>query len=220
MSDAVRQRLNMVESQVRPSDVTDRRILRAMGEIARETFVPASLASLAYMDECVALHAQPGRMRRSMLSPRGFAKLIQLASIEATDRVLDVGAGRGYSATVLARLAAQVTALESDPELASAARAALAGEPKVSIVEGPLSVGHAAAAPYNVIVVEGALFASPEILLAQLATGGRLVAVQRDGIVGHATLWRRVGTHVGTTSAFEIHADVLPGFEQVAAFSF
>jgi protein-L-isoaspartate(D-aspartate) O-methyltransferase len=220
MSDAARQRLNMVESQVRPSDVTDRRILRAMGEIPREAFVPARLASVAYMDQSVALMDTPGRSVRRLMSPRSFAKLVQLAAIEPTDRVLDVGTGRGYSAAVLARLGWHVTALECDPALADAARSALAADPKITVVQGPLAQGWPSAGPYDVIVIAGALVALPEVLLAQLGPGGRLVGVKREGVVGRATLWKRSGTHIGMAAAFETHDDVLPGFETAPAFTF
>jgi len=109
MIDAARQRSNMVESQILTSDVTDRRILRAMGELPRERFVPPALAALAYMDEAVPLSA-PAAGRRWLMAPRVFAKLLQLAEIGEEDRVLDVGCGSGYSAAVLAKIARSVVA--------------------------------------------------------------------------------------------------------------
>ena len=120
MVDAATQRTNMVESQVLTSDVTDRRILRAMRELPRERFVPAAWAGLAYMDEAVPLTV--GRRRRWLLAPRVLAKLLQLAEIGESDRVLDVGCGSGYSAAVLAKIAKSVVALECGIALAEEAR--------------------------------------------------------------------------------------------------
>ena len=126
MTDSKLQRLNMVESQVRPSDVTDRRIIKAMLEVPREKFVPASLASMAYMDEPLPVGTANGAGARYLLAPRTFAKLVQLADVGPESRVLDVGCATGYSTAVLARLAKRVVAVESDQELGRA-RAAPAG---------------------------------------------------------------------------------------------
>jgi len=221
MIDCALQRTNMVESQIRPSDVTDRRILRAMSSIARERFVPTSLTAIAYMDEAIALHdAAPRTGARRMLSPRTLAKLIQLAQIEPTDRVLDVGTGRGYGAALLSHLAANVTALESDETLAAAAKVALEDLPNVSLITGHLHAGAPTQAPFDVIVLEGAVFDRPDSLIAQLKSGGRLVAILYANGVGQATVWRREGDHVGQAAAFEAAISPLPGFEPHQAFSF
>jgi protein-L-isoaspartate(D-aspartate) O-methyltransferase len=223
MTDRALQRLNMVESQIRPSDVTDRRILRAMAEIPRERFVPEALADLAYMDELLPVYAPVAGQKspqRALLSPRTFAKLIQLAVIAPTDSILDVGSGRGYSAAVLARLGGSVAALECDETLAAAARAALDGDPIISITAGPLEAGLPSRAPFDVIVLEGGVDAPPATLLAQLGPGGRLVAVLRGNGIGQATVWRRTGDHLGRTTAFEAAASPLPGFERPHAFVF
>ena len=219
MADAATQRKNMVESQVRPSDVTDRRILRAMLEIPREAFVPAGMKGLAYSDTEVGM---PGAGRRALLAPRTFAKLIQLAAPEARDKVLDVGSLTGYSAAVLARLSASVIALESDAGLAAAARNACHGvEVKnVTVATGDLCAGVPDQGPYDVIVVEGAVDSAPERLLAQLAEGGRLVAILGDAPPQRAVLWRRRGSSWDETPGFDAAAPVLPGFEQRAAFRF
>lgn len=221
MIDCALQRTNMVESQIRPSDVTDRRILRAMAAIPRERFVPSSLTALAYMDEAIALHdAAPRTGARRMMSPRTLAKLVQLAQIEPTDSVLDVGTGRGYGAALLAQLASTVTALESDEALAAAAKTALEGQPNITLVTGPLHAGAQAQAPFDVIVLEGAVYDRPDSLIAQLKSGGRLVAILYAGGVGQATLWRRDGDHVGQFSAFEAAITALPGYELHHAFTF
>lgn len=221
MIDSALQRTNMVESQIRPSDVTDRRILRAMAAVPRERFVPACLATLAYMDESISLYDAGHRgPARRMFSPRTFAKLIQLAQIEATDRLLDAGAGRGYGAAVVARLAASVIALESDDDLAKAAKTALEGDTKVTVVSGALQTVAAAQGFFDVIVLEGAIFESPAGLLALLNPGGRLVAVLNEGGVGRATVWQRQGNTFGRSSAFEAAITPLPGFERTAVFTF
>jgi protein-L-isoaspartate(D-aspartate) O-methyltransferase len=221
MIDCALQRTNMVESQIRPSDVTDRRILRAMAAIPRERFVPQTLAALAYMDEQIALHDPGARAPvRAMMSPRTFAKLIQLAQIEPADRVLDVGAGRGYGAAVLARMAATVVALENDQALASLAKTSLQEYPNVSVVTGALDTGASSQGTFDVIVMEGATHFRPDNLLSQLNFGGRLVAIYYDGGVGQATVWRRDATQVGQFSAFEAAITALPGFGPTPAFNF
>lgn len=221
MIDSALQRTNMVESQIRPSDVTDRRILRAMAAVPRERFVPASLATLAYMDESISLYEAGHRgPARRMLSPRTFAKLIQLAQVEPTDRVLDVGAGLGYGAAVLATMAASVVALESDDSLAKAAKAALESNTNVTVVSGAVHTVSSGLGSFDVIVLEGAIFDAPISLLSLLNPGGRLVGVLYEGGVGRATTWQRQGVNFGQSTAFEAAITPLPGFERAAAFTF
>jgi protein-L-isoaspartate(D-aspartate) O-methyltransferase len=218
MTDAARQRTNMVESQVLTSDVTDRRILQAMGTVPRERFVPAAWASLAYIDDGVPLSA-PGR---ALMAPRVFAKLLQLADIGEGDRVLDVGSGSGYSAAVLAKIAKSVSGVESERRLADEARANIAalGFANATIVEGPLPAGAGADGPYDVVVLEGSIATKPEALLDQLKDGGRLVGVVRqENGLGEATIWRRLGRSYDRWTAFDASAPLLPGFEPVPAFT-
>jgi protein-L-isoaspartate(D-aspartate) O-methyltransferase len=221
MIDAARQRTNMVESQVLTSDVTDRRILRAMGELPRERFVPTKLAALAYMDEAVPL-TKPGAggPRRWLMAPRVLAKLLQLADVDETCRVLDVGAGTGYAAAVLGRIARTVIALECDAGLAAAARDNLAALSlaNVKVVEGPLPEGCADEGPYDAIVLEGAILESPAQLLDQLKDGGRLVAVVTEDGLGRGTIWRRLGRSLDPWIAFDAAAFPLPGFEPKPQF--
>jgi protein-L-isoaspartate(D-aspartate) O-methyltransferase len=220
MIDAAQQRTNMVESQVLTSDVTDRRILRAMGEVARERFVPADLAALAYMDDAVPLTPAAGTARRWLLAPRTFAKLLQLAEFGDADRVLDVGAGTGYGAAVLARFAKSVFALESDPALAAAARANAAALEltNVRVIEGDLADGCVDEGPYDVIVLEGSVPEAPVTLLDQLKDGGRLVGVVRRDGVGKAMIWRRLGRSLDQRTAFDAAATELPGFATAPEF--
>lgn len=217
MADAAVQRKNMVESQVRPSDVTDRRVLRAMLDLPREAFVPPALREIAYMDEEVRL---PGPGARALLAPRTFAKLVQGAELAASDSVLDVGAATGYSAAVIAKIAAKVTALEVDAGLAQEAAKALVtcGAANVSVVTGTLPEGHAAGAPYDAIILEGAVSQVPPGLLDQLKDGGRLVAILSEGRLGRVTVWRRIGTAYDSRPLFDAGGPRLPGFERQAAF--
>jgi protein-L-isoaspartate(D-aspartate) O-methyltransferase len=214
----------MVESQVRPSDITDRRIIRAMAEIPRELFVPQALRDVAYMDADVPLSAAGAG--RALIAPRIFAKLVQLAEIEADDVVLDVGAATGYSAAILAKLARAVQALESDDRLAREARRVLADLKldNVSVVTSDLPGGHPQDGPYDAILIEGAVAEVPRALLEQLKDGGRLVAIllstPAQGSLGKAVVWRRHDGTLGEKSAFDAAAPVLPGFEKAMEFAF
>ena len=218
MADSALQRKNMVESQVRPSDVTDRRIMAAMADLPRERFVPENLKPLAYMDEALPLVAG-----RALLAPRILARLIQLCEIEAADTVLDVGSLTGYTAAIVARLGRKVLALDCDAGLAKAAEAALQSLQcaNVAVVTGPLSGGHAPGAPYDVILIEGAIELLPDSLTDQLAPGGRLVAVEIANGVGRAIVVRK-GTSGGLARrvAFEASAGLLAGFERPKSFVF
>lgn len=208
MIDAMIQRKNMVESQVRPSDVTDRRITAAMREIPREHFVPLELADLAYID--TELTIAPGR---SMTAPRDLARLLQLAEIEATDKVLVVGGGRGYTAALVAQLATEVVSLESDAQLTAAAKATLT-RLKIATVTTVTGGHHAGApeqGPFNVIFIDGAVSDVPDGLVRQLTPGGRIVCVMMERGVGKAVVWRNNGASMGRRTAFEASAMPLPG---------
>lgn len=222
VTNAAQQRKNMVESQVRPSDVTDRRVMRAMLDVPREAFVPAALKPIAYMDGTLVLSkAQPGRPARAMLEPRAFARLLQLAEIGEKDIVLDVGCASGYSSAIIARVALSVVALECDAELAETAGKTLEqlGVDNVAVVTGELELGYPTEGPYDAIVVEGAVADVPAPLLDQLKDGGRLVAVLA-GTPGRATVWRRLGRHFDRREVLDAAAPILPGFEPKPAFVF
>lgn len=222
MADVALQRKNMVESQVRPSDVTDRRILNAMSAIPREAFVPIALKPIAYMDEALMLvKANAGSPARGMMAPRAFAKLLQLAEIGPSDVVLDVGAMTGYSSAVIARLAQTVVAMESDTVLADEATKALdeLAADNAAVVTGELEVGYPSEGPYDAIVVEGAVEQIPSALLDQLKDGGRLVAIEA-GVPSHAIVWQRMGRHFDRRVAFEAAAPAVPGFEKKKEFVF
>jgi protein-L-isoaspartate(D-aspartate) O-methyltransferase len=208
-------RFNMVETQIRPSHVTDDRLLAAMMAVPREKFVPGAARALAYADVPVAL--APGRY---LLDPRSFAKLVQLAAIKSSDRVLDVGGGTGYSAAVLARLSQEVVALEQDADLVRAASQLLANVVgKVEVVQGGLVEGVKDRAPFDVIFINGAIEQVPDTLLSQLAEGGRLVAVLKDG-QSRAWLYLKENGQVGRRPDFDADVPVLAGFKKAMGFVF
>lgn len=220
MTDFARARQAMVDSQLRTSNVTDRRLLAAMGHLPRERFVPAERRSLAYIDEAHPL--LPGRSRRSLPAPAPFAKLVQLADLQHNDRVLDLGCGTGYSTAVLAALAAQVVGVEDRPELAALARENLQalGIPNAQIVEAPLDLASAARGPFDVIVVEGAVDAAPEALFGRLADGGRLVVLIRRGATAVAHLFVKSGKDVAARADFDANLPPLADSDAYEPFVF
>jgi protein-L-isoaspartate(D-aspartate) O-methyltransferase len=221
MAEYLQQRLNMVESQVRPSDVTDRRILRAMLELRREDFVPESMRPLAYMDEAVQVAPHhDGVAARYLLPPRTLAKLVQLADIKGSTHVLDVGPATGYSTALLARLAADVVALEVDAGLCAKLKENLKALGNVRLVQGALPLGAAEAGPFDAILLNGAVEAVDPRLLDQLKDGGRMVGVLASGSFGRAHVWRRSGDSVDTRPDFDAAAPAIPGFARPAGFVF
>lgn len=219
--DYATQRKNMVESQVRPSDVTDRRILRAMLDVPRELFVAKSQQATAYMDGAIKVETVAGG-KRTMLAARTLAKMLQAADIEPGAHVLIIGGVGGYTAAIAQQLAKSVVLLEPDAAEAAAASDALraAGVEAVTAVSGPLPEGWAEAAPYDAIVVEGAVGDLSESLLEQLKDRGRLVAIlAQDGTLRAVRCVRVEGAY-GMSAVFDATADYLPGFEPVAQFAF
>ena len=222
MIDFERARLKMVESQLRTEDVTDYDLIEAMGAVARERFVPERRRPLAYVDEDLLLTEPGATPPRYLMRAATFARLVQVLELVPSDKVLDVGCGAGYSAAVLARLAGSVVALESDEGLAAEARRALAeaGGAGATVVTGPLAAGWPREAPFNAIILEGAVETVPPALLAQLSEGGRLVAIVGLGRSASATIYTRTEQEIGSRVAFSAAAMVLPGFEKPKAFVF
>jgi protein-L-isoaspartate(D-aspartate) O-methyltransferase len=215
-------RTKMVDGQVRTTDVTSLPLLAAMLTVAREAFVPDARRALAYIDDDILLTDRSGQGARYLMEPSPFAKLVQLLEIGPEDRVLDVGAGTGYSAAVLSLLGKSVVALESESSLAEKAETTLAGlgYDNVSVVRGPLKEGYPDGAPYDVILLEGSIDALPDTLLNQLAEGGRLAVVEGHGHAGAARLYRKSGGVATGRKVFNAAVKPLPGFERVREFEF
>jgi protein-L-isoaspartate(D-aspartate) O-methyltransferase len=218
MIDYAAARLNMVEGQLRTNGATDPALLKAFLSVPRERFVSDPLRGAAYVDKDVPLGNG-----RYLMEPLVLARLIQLAELRADARVLYVGAGPGYDAAILARLAGAVVALESDAALAATARRLLRelGGARASVIEAPLEQGYAAGAPYDAIVFGGAIAEVPDAIAGQLAATGRVTAVVRaEGRVSKATVMTRVGTVLSRRPAFDAAIHALPGFAPQPAFVF
>jgi len=208
----------MVNSQIRPNKVNDPRILAAMRRLRRETFLPQNLVHLAYLDEDIPLGN--GRI---MLEPMVLARLLQSALLTENERVLVVGAGSGYSAAVLAECGAKVTALEEDPALIALAQAVLPNEaPAVTLVTGPLSAGWPAGAPYDVILIEGAVAAIPPALIGQAhsQTGRILTALCQQGRTTQAVIGEMSAGGISTCPLFDCATPPIPSLRPVPAFEF
>ena len=211
-------RQNMVSGQIRTNRVTDERLIEAMEEIPRELFVPRAKRGVAYVDEDVEIASG-----RYLMEPMVLARLVQEAEITASDMVLDVGCGTGYASAVMARLAGTVIALDVDDTLAAEAEQALSavGADNALVVTGPLADGFAEQAPYNVILVGGAVDHLPQALADQLAEAGRIVGVVHEpGTVGQATLWARHRGALSSRSLFEASLPPLPGIVRPSQFEF
>ena len=211
-------RTNMVESQLRTNRVLNHRLLEAFETLPRERFVPEKARGVAYIDEDL-----PIGQGRFVMEPMVLARLIQAAAIEEQDMVLDLGCGLGYSTAVLARLAATVVAVEEVPSFVASATEALEALEVTNavVLQGTLTQGYAKQAPYDVILLGGAVAEIPQEIEAQLADGGRLVCVllDKDGI-GRAMLMRKDDGVVSGRVLFDASTPVLPGFERRDGFVF
>jgi protein-L-isoaspartate(D-aspartate) O-methyltransferase len=216
-------RLNMVEGQLRTNKVTDEAVLDGFLTTPRERFVPPNLRGIAYVDDDIPLGNG-----RFLVEPLVLARLLQLAEIGKDDKVLEIGCASGYATAVLAKIAASVVAVESDPQLAAAARANLQalGIGNVQLQEGPMTAGWRAGAPYNVILINGAVGEIPASISEQLAEGGRLVTVTEgsagpvEARCGSAVLMTRAEGKLSNRPAFDATVEMLPGFARRPAFVF
>jgi protein-L-isoaspartate(D-aspartate) O-methyltransferase len=218
MIDYAAARLNMVESQIRTNKVTDEALLDAFLAVPRERFVPAALRGTAYVDGDIPLGGG-----RSMMEPMVLARLLHLAAIERDDAVLEIGCATGYGTALLARLARAVVAIESDPQFVAQAAARLRelGAGNAAVIEAPLVQGYPGRAPYDVIVLQGAVAQVPEAISRQLAEGGRLVAVVHGANgLGQATLMIRAGGVLSGRPIFDAAVALLPGFQPEPSFVF
>jgi protein-L-isoaspartate(D-aspartate) O-methyltransferase len=221
MSGFVTARQKMVDCQVRPSDVTDNRIIDAMLAVPREAFVPENQRAMAYLDLDLDI-SEGGSAKRFLIKPVVIAKMLQAAEIGAADRVLVTGWATGYAAAVVASLAGQVTATESDQAHAAKARAVLAelGLENVSFQPAEAAEGDPASQPYDVIVLDGATEITPERLYGQLKEGGRLVGVFAMSKPPRAMIVTRSHGDFGYRALFDATVPVLPGLERRPEFVF
>lgn len=215
MTEFALRRTMMVDTQVRPSDVTKFPIIEAMLSVPREVYVPGEKREAAYIGENVEI--APGRV---VLEPRTLAKMLDALDIQPDEMVMDLGCGLGYSTAIAARLADAVVAVEEDGELAAAAQRTLSsqGVDNAAVIEGPLAQGAAKHGPYDVILLQGGAEEIPATLLDQLKDGGRIGAVFMTGALGEARIGYKVDGRVTWRLAFNAAAPVLPGFVRHKGF--
>jgi len=204
----------MVASQLRTTGVNDPRVVAAMGEVPRERFVPADRLALAYADALVPV--APGR---ALNPPMALGRLLSEARLDGSERALVIGAATGYSAAVLVRLVASVVALEEDDELFAFARKALK-DGGVELVKGPLARGYAKGAPYDFILIDGAVETVPPVIVDQVADGGAIALALLDQGISRLAIGRVAAGAFGTTVFADAATAFLPGFARPRIFSF
>lgn len=216
MTDFAARRRMMVDTQIRPSDVTKYPIIDAMLSVPREIFVPDAQRDIAYAGEDLDLGG--GRV---LLEPRTLAKMLDMLDLGPDELVMDIGSGLGYPAAVVARLAQAVVAVEEDEAMAGEAQELLleAGADNAVVHHGPLAEGAAEHGPYDVILVEGGVEELPEALLGQLKDGGRIACIFIDGALGEVRIGYKSGDSLSWRFEFNATAPVLPGFEKQQSFA-
>lgn len=216
MTDYAQRRTLMVDTQVRPSDVTKFPIIDAMLDIPREAFVPRDRREAAYVGENMEIGAD-----RVMLEPRTLAKMLDELDISGEELVLTIGTGYGYSAAVVAHMAEAVVAVEDDAERVAEAQTVLSehGADGVVLHEGPLAEGAGEHGPYDVVLIEGGIESLPAAIADQLKEGGRIAALFIDGALGTVRIGHKQGGAITWRFAFNAAAPVLPGFERTREFA-
>lgn len=206
----------MVDTQVRPSDVTKFPIIEAMLAVPREDFVPASRRDTAYVGENIALGGD-----RVLLDPRTFAKMLEALDLKPSDVVLDLGCGLGYSTAILARMTEFVVGVESDAARAEEAQALLSsgGTDNAAVMAGALKAGAAKSGPYDAIIIQGAVEDLPGALISQLKVGGRIVCLFVAGALGEVRLGRKTESGVNWRPVFNASAPLIEEFSAKAAFA-
>lgn len=218
-------RYNMIEQQIKTWLVSDKDILATLGEVKREQFVPPACSGMAFMDIEIPLLGAPEDIAKTghcMLNPKVEARILQDLKIQKNERVLEIGAGSGYMAALLAKRAHHVVTLEIVPELAEMARENLesAGVTNVTVRQGDGAAGNIPDGPFDVIVLSGSVAAVPQALLAQLRDGGRLAAITGQDPVMRATFVQRVGDRFVTTIPWDTNAARLVNFPEPQSFKF
>lgn len=216
MADFATRRTTMVDTQIRPSDVTKFPIIDAMLKVRRENFVPASKAEAAYADTIIDLGEG-----RFLLDGRTFAQMLDALDIQATDLVLDLGCGFGYSSAVLGHMAEAVVAIEETEDMAKEAETALTAEGllNVAVFQGPLIEGAAKQAPFDVIILQGSVQFVPDALVDQLADGGRIAAIWDQQGQGQIKVGYKIDGAITWRFATNAGAPVLPGLRKDNVFA-
>ncbi|MCL7405232.1 MAG: protein-L-isoaspartate O-methyltransferase [Marivivens sp.] len=216
MADYTTRRTMMVDTQVRPSDVTKFPIIDAMLSVPREAFVPSSMREAAYIGENLDIGG--GRV---LLEPRTLAKMLDVLDIKPTEVILDIAPGLGYSTAVLAHMAEFVIGVEDDESRAEEAQSILSeqGIDNAAIISGALAEGAAKSGPYDVIILQGAVEVLPDSLLAQLKDGGRIVSIFAEGDLGVVRIGYKMDQRINWRMAFNAGAPVLTGFAKKAEFA-
>ena len=217
MADFTQRRVTMVDTQVRPSDVTKFPILDAMLSVPREAYVEEAKRDLAYADMPIDLGGG-----RQLLDARAISKLLEALTPSPTDLVLEIGAGAGYTTAILARMAEAVVAVEEDEDLARDAEAVLSeqGVDNAALVQGPLIDGSAKHGPFDMVMIFGGVNAVPDAIVDQLKDGGHIAAIFMEGAVGEARVGVKTGGRISWRMAFNATAPLLPGFAKAPSFAF
>lgn len=216
MADYAARRRMMVDTQVRPSDVTKFPIIDAMLDVPREIFVPDAAREAAYAGEHVPLGED-----RVVLDPRILAKMLDALAFEGDELVLDIGGGLGYASAIMSRLAQAVVMLEEDASMADEAQQNLSavGADNVVVQQGVLAEGAAEHGPYDVIILQGGAEELPQAVTKQLKDGGRIVCMFMDHQLGRVEIGHKIDNDISWRFAFNAGAPVLPGFHKQNAFS-
>ena len=225
-SDPIEQaRYNMIEQQIRTWNVFDRSVLDTLARVHREDFVPLAYRSMAFVDMEIPLQGDPEeavRIGQCMLAPRVEARLLQELNLQKTERVLEIGAGSGYMAALLAQHADQVVSLEIDPVLAALARDNLerAGIRNASVRVGDGARSAIPDGPFDAILLSGSVAEVPSRLLDLLRDGGRLIAVAGQEPVMRVTTVRKQGNRFDVSYPWDTNAARLLNFAEPSAFRF
>lgn len=218
-------RYNMVEQQIRPWNVLDEAVLELLATVRREEFVPPAYQGAAFIDTQIPLNPsveEAERLGQVMLAPRVDARMLQDLQVQSTDRVLEIGAGSGYMAALLAARAERVVSLEIVPELAEFARENLrsAGVDNAEVRQSDGALDPIPDGPFDVIVLSGSVAEIPQRLLGLLRDGGRLGAIVGSDPVMRFTVIQRKGDRFETTSPWDTIAPRLVNFPEPSSFSF